>query len=66
VQGLAADEAKNILSSLKKKFNCNGAIVQDKELDIPVIQLSGDQRKNVSDFLVEKGYAKTNIKIHGY
>lgn len=33
-------------------FCCNGTVVQDPELG-QVIQLQGDQRKNVSQFLVQ-------------
>jgi translation initiation factor SUI1 len=36
-------------------------------LSIQVIQLQGDQRKNVATFLVQAGIAKKeNIKIHGF
>ncbi|KAI4967028.1 hypothetical protein ZWY2020_034432 [Hordeum vulgare] len=50
-----------ILKDLKKEFCCNGTVVQDIELG-QVIQLQGDQRKNVSNFLVQKEH----IKIHGF
>jgi translation initiation factor 1 len=40
--------------------------VQDKELG-KIIQLQGDQRKNVSQFLVKAGLVmKDQIKIHGF
>ncbi|PPS18976.1 hypothetical protein GOBAR_AA01622 [Gossypium barbadense] len=55
-----------ILKDLKKEFCCNGTVVQDPELG-QVIQLQGDQRKNVSTFLVQAGIVKKdNIKIHGF
>ena len=41
-----------LLKDLKKEFCCNGNVVQDLELR-QVIQLQGDQRKNVSQFLVK-------------
>jgi translation initiation factor 1 len=41
-----------LLKDLKKEFCCNGNVVQDLELG-QVIQLQGDQRKNVSQFLVK-------------
>jgi hypothetical protein len=48
------------------EFCCNGTVVEDPELG-QVIQLQGDQRKNVTDFLVsEKLVKKELIKIHGF
>ncbi|KAK4398480.1 protein translation factor SUI1 [Sesamum angolense] len=67
VQGLKKEFSYNkILKDLKKEFCCNGTVVQDPELG-QVIQLQGDQRKNVSTFLVQAGIAKKeHIKIHGF
>ena len=48
------------------EFCCNGTVVEDAELG-KVIQLQGDQRKNVSTFLVSNNIAKKDlIKIHGF
>ncbi|KAG8385703.1 hypothetical protein BUALT_Bualt03G0072700 [Buddleja alternifolia] len=65
VQGLKKEFSYNkILKDLKKEFCCNGTVVQDPELG-QVIQLQGDQRKNVSTFLVQAGIVKKDrIKIH--
>ncbi|BBN13092.1 translation initiation factor 1 [Marchantia polymorpha subsp. ruderalis] len=53
VQGLKKEFNYNkILKDFKKEFCCNGTVVQDPELG-QVIQLQGDQRKNVSQFLVQ-------------
>ncbi|KAA8526489.1 hypothetical protein F0562_008308 [Nyssa sinensis] len=67
VQGLKKEFSYNkILKDLKKEFCCNGTVVQDPELG-QVIQLQGDQRKNVSTFLVQAGIVKKEqIKIHGF
>ncbi|KAJ8513538.1 hypothetical protein OPV22_003972 [Ensete ventricosum] len=67
VQGLKKEFSYNkILKDLKKEFCCNGTVVQDPELG-QVIQLQGDQRKNVSSFLVQAGIVKKeHIKIHGF
>ncbi|XP_047054509.1 protein translation factor SUI1 homolog 2-like [Lolium rigidum] len=67
VQGLKKEYSYNkILKDLKKEFCCNGTVVQDSELG-QVIQLQGDQRKNVATFLVQAGLAKKeSIKIHGF
>ncbi|KAD5507655.1 hypothetical protein E3N88_15358 [Mikania micrantha] len=55
VQGLKKELSyEKILKDLKKEFCCNGTVVQDKELG-KVIQLQGDQRKNVSTFLAKIG-----------
>ncbi|RZR98011.1 hypothetical protein BHM03_00027305, partial [Ensete ventricosum] len=62
VQGLKKEFSYNkILKDLKREFCCNGTVVQDPELGqvivlpllFDVIQLQGDQRKNVSNFLVQ-------------
>lgn len=70
VQGLPKKfDQKKILKVIKKKFACNGTIVHDSEMG-EVIQLQGDQRKDVQEFLVDKKEgleldAKT-IKVHGF
>jgi translation initiation factor 1 len=51
---------------LKKVFACNGTIVEDEELG-EVIQLQGDHRTKVHQFLVEEKIAeKDQIKVHGF
>uniref|UniRef100_A0A7S0LFE0 SUI1 domain-containing protein n=1 Tax=Coccolithus braarudii TaxID=221442 RepID=A0A7S0LFE0_9EUKA len=67
VQGLAEDlDFKKILKALKKTFSTNGTVLKDKEMG-KVIQLQGDQRKNVADFLVKyKILKKDDLKIHGF
>ncbi|KAJ8423363.1 hypothetical protein Cgig2_026781 [Carnegiea gigantea] len=67
VQGLRKDFSyEKILKDLKKEFCCNGNVVQDKELG-KIIQLQGDQRRNVANFLVQAGLVKKDhIKIHGF
>jgi hypothetical protein len=54
VQGLPKKfDQKKILKVIKKKFACNGTIVSDIEMG-EVVQLQGDQRKDVQDFLTDK------------
>ncbi|XP_047334620.1 protein translation factor SUI1 homolog 2-like [Impatiens glandulifera] len=67
VQGLKKEFSYDkILKDLKKEFCCNGTVIQDKELG-KVIQLQGDQRKNVNNFLIQAGIVKKDhIKIHGF
>mmetsp|Transcript_4298 Transcript_4298/g.4957 ORF Transcript_4298/g.4957 Transcript_4298/m.4957 type:complete len:115 (+) Transcript_4298:122-466(+) len=68
VQGIDQNfDYKKVVKEFKKKFCCNGTVVDDTELG-KVIQLQGDQRKNVQTFLVTEGIVKNKdlIKIHGF
>ena len=67
VQGLPADfDQKRILKAFKKEFACNGTIVVDEELG-EVIQLQGDHRQKVHQFLIDEKIAKKeHVKIHGF
>lgn len=59
-------DLKKILKVLKKDFACNGNIVKDDDMG-EIIQLQGDQRVKVSEFLIGKlQMPKKNIKIHGF
>ncbi|GKU06368.1 unnamed protein product [Fusarium langsethiae] len=58
-------QAKTLLKALKREFACNGTVVQDETLG-EVIQLQGDHRTKVVEFLAEDGMAKDMIKLHGY
>lgn len=69
VQGLPKvfDQWK-ILKVIKKKFACNGTVVVDLEMG-EVIQLQGDQRKDVKEFLTDKDGLELDdntIKVHGF
>mmetsp|Transcript_17200 Transcript_17200/g.16648 ORF Transcript_17200/g.16648 Transcript_17200/m.16648 type:complete len:110 (-) Transcript_17200:334-663(-) len=68
VAGLAEDlDVKRICKSFKKNFSCNGALQKDEETDGAVIQLSGDQRTNVMDFLTDQDIClKDEIVLHGF
>jgi translation initiation factor 1 len=70
VQGLPKKfDQRKILKVIKKKFACNGTTVFDRELG-EVIQLQGDQRKLVRDFLIDEDDGleldERDIKIHGF
>ena len=59
-------DPKKILKFIKKKFACNGSIVEDEKFG-KVIQLQGDQRENIKEFFKEKKICKENeIKVHGF
>mmetsp|Transcript_1741 Transcript_1741/g.2590 ORF Transcript_1741/g.2590 Transcript_1741/m.2590 type:complete len:121 (-) Transcript_1741:389-751(-) len=79
VAGLAEDlDIKRICKAFKKNFSCNGAVQKDftaeggdddsdEEVVREVIQLSGDQRTNVLDFLVDQEICpKDEIVLHGF
>jgi Translation initiation factor SUI1 len=54
VEGIPSKfDLKKILKVIKKQFACNGTIVSDSSAG-EVIQLQGDQRNAVKDFLVDK------------
>ncbi|GAB4823454.1 hypothetical protein N2152v2_010500 [Parachlorella kessleri] len=67
VQGLDQSyDYKKILKALKKEHCCNGTIVEDEDLG-KVLQLQGDQRKNVTAFLIGNELCKKdNVKVHGF
>jgi translation initiation factor 1 len=66
VQGLDKDlDLKRILKALKKEHNCNGTVLKSEEYG-EVLKMSGDQRQNVRNFLVENEIvSKENIILHG-
>jgi len=67
VQGLPQElDFKKVLKAFKKQFCCNGTIVEHLTLG-KIIQLQGDQRNNVFQFLVDEGICKKDlVKIHGF
>ncbi|XP_032700246.1 eukaryotic translation initiation factor 1-like [Lontra canadensis] len=59
-------DKKKPMKVYKKKFACNGTIVEHPGYG-EVIQIQGDQHKNISQFLVETGLAKDDqLKVHGF
>uniref|UniRef100_A0A673VQJ2 Eukaryotic translation initiation factor 1 n=1 Tax=Salmo trutta TaxID=8032 RepID=A0A673VQJ2_SALTR len=73
VQGIAIDYDKKKLTLtlvgscfVLLKFACNGTVIEHPEYG-EVIQLQGDQRKNICTFLIEIGLAKEEqLKVHGF
>ncbi len=67
IQGLPTDLVfKKLVRTFKKDFCCNGTIIEDPKLG-KIIQLQGDQRTNVADFLVKEDICKkSEVKIHGF
>ena len=48
-----------------QEFACNGTLVEDETMG-QVIQLQGDQRTKIAQFLVDNGLDKATIKVHGF
>lgn len=58
VQGISTDyDLKKIVKACKKEFACNGTVVEHPEYG-EVIQLQGDQRNRIRDFLRDIGIAR--------
>ena len=54
------------LSCSVQEFACNGTVVQHPEYG-EVIQLTGDQRNHIYDFLLNVGFCtKDQLKLHGF
>ena len=57
---------KKLLKAFRKEFCCNGTIVEDPELG-SIIQLQGDKRKEVAEFLLSESVVdKANLQVHGF
>ena len=58
-------DLKKISQHMRREWQCSGAVIHSDQFG-GVIQLSGDNRKLVQQFLIEEGLAtKAQIKIHG-
>ncbi len=66
IAGLPSNlDFERILKSMKKNFCCNGHLINDG--DQVVLQLQGDQRKNIAEFMMEeKLVPKDLLKMHGF
>eukprot|EP00051_Salpingoeca_urceolata_P032084 m.14216 g.14216 ORF g.14216 m.14216 type:complete len:115 (+) comp4759_c0_seq1:269-613(+) len=66
VQGIGEEfDQKKLVKAFKKQFACNGCVVTHQEYG-EVIQLQGDQRQKVGQFLVDLGIANEGqVKLHG-
>ena len=67
VEGIPKDyDLKMILKAFKKDFACNGTLVTDPKMG-EVMQLNGDHRDKIADFLIAESIAKAeNVKVHGF
>ncbi len=67
ITGLPSDlDLKKILKNFKKSLNCNGCISEDEEFG-KIIQLQGDHRASVKNFILEQQIASlSDIVIHSF
>ncbi|PNF17770.1 translation factor SUI1-like protein [Cryptotermes secundus] len=67
VQGLSSEyDLKKIVRACKKEFACNGTVIEHPEYG-EVLQLQGDQRENICQWLTKAGLAKPEqLKVHGF
>ena len=70
IQDLDSDlDFKRICKNMRKKFNCNGNVVEDAKMGF-IIQLQGDQRDQVKEWLLANEILTTKdldrLVIHGF
>lgn len=67
IQGLSEDyDLKKIVRACKKEFACNGTVVEHPEYG-EVLQLQGDQRTKICDWLIKIKLVKPDqLKVHGF
>lgn len=54
------------LSLFSQEFACNGTVIEHPEYG-EVLQLQGDQRENICQWLTKSGLAKPDqLKVHGF
>lgn len=71
LDGLEEDlDLKRICKAMREAFSCNGNVVMKEEEETGVIQLQGDQRDNVKQWLLEQEVILKNeverIVVHGF
>jgi len=66
VKGLPSDlNYQNLISELKKKLFCNGAIIEDKEFG-KVVQFNGSHKEEIKEYLIKNDIASEDqIKLRG-
>ncbi len=70
VAGFEEDlDVKRICKAMRKQFSCNGNVIEDEE-EGEVMQLQGDQRENVKQWLLDNQVFQKNevdrIVVHGF
>lgn len=70
IEGFEDDlDVKRICKAMRKQFNCNGNVVNDEQ-HTDVMQLQGDQRENVKQWILDNEVIGRNeadrIVVHGF
>ena len=59
-------DSENIFLFHLQEFACNGTVVEHPEYG-EVLQLQGDQRQNICDWMTKIGLVKADqLKVHGF
>ena len=71
LDGLEEDlDLKRICKAMRNTFSCNGNVVMKEGEDTGVIQLQGDQRENIKQWLLDMEIILKNevdrIVVHGF
>ena len=69
--GLEEDlDLKSICKAMREAFSCNGNVIMKDDEETGVIQLQGDQRENIKQWLLEQEIILKNevdrIVVHGF
>lgn len=61
-------DLKLVLKEWKARFNCAGAVKKEKDTKEEFIELFGDHREEVKEFLIYEGIiaGKDNVVVHGF
>ena len=66
---LSKDELKIHLKTIKQTYGCNGSIKRvsdEKKNNKYILQLQGDKREVVKQYLIKLDVSEDNIIVHGY
>jgi translation initiation factor 1 len=71
LDGLEEDlDLKRICKAMREAFSCNGNVVMKEDEEEGVIQLQGDQRENIKQWLLDQEIILKNeadrIVVHGF
>jgi translation initiation factor 1 len=71
IDGLEEDlDLKRICKAMREAFSCNGNVVMKSDEEKGVIQLQGDQRENIKQWLLDQQIILKNevdrIVVHGF
>mmetsp|Transcript_26598 Transcript_26598/g.47796 ORF Transcript_26598/g.47796 Transcript_26598/m.47796 type:complete len:107 (+) Transcript_26598:6009-6329(+) len=67
IEGMPRDiDLKKVLKYFKKTFSCNGTILKNEDTEESIMQLTGDNRREVAQFLKDEQIVGEDcIKLHG-